>query len=368
MRIGLITIHHANSYGGNLQALASQTVLSRYGCVKIIDYKTKHLASTMKLFRGGRDVRAALRVAKDIARLVPRYRLLKSFKRFGNDYFQLTRACSSFKELEDLQSEFDFFVSGSDQIWNPNILSGLDPAYFLGFAGEKQRISLASSAGSYRYDSIEKADVKKYLQAYKSISVRESDTADYLSSLLGGRKIECVLDPTLLLNKSEWSNLLDLKNAQSQYGDYALIYTLKKDISVRRLIARIRKETGLKIVAIDQDPYLGYPTDAHLNDICPRRFVELFLGAKLVITNSFHGTAFAANFGKPFFVTKPETGANRIITLLKSLGLEDRYLDSDVALDGVCGDLYRQPLCDSVQEKLKLLRSATFEYIDRAFS
>jgi hypothetical protein len=65
----------------------------------------------------------------------------------------------------------------------------------------------------------------------------------------------------------------------------------------------------------------------HIQDASPIDYLKLINGAKYVITNSFHGSAFSANFGIPFMVAMPESGQNRILGLLKGCNLLDRYID-----------------------------------------
>jgi len=336
-KIALITIHGANSYGGCLQTLASQYFLSKFGDVSIIDYQTNFLSDTSNIIRFSGGIRAPLRMAKDCTRFFPRMRLLKKFENFRERNFKRTKyiASGDIVALKKLIDSFDNFVCGSDQIWNPAVTGGLDLSYFLDFAAGKNRFSLSSSAGSHVFTDAEKPLIIKNLQQFKAISCREKDTAERISAALGGRNVEYLVDPTLLLNKEQWINKLGLGKSKPPKGEYIFVYTLKKDHLVKSVIAKVRDKLRLPVVAIDQDSFLGYPTDQHFQDSDPVDYLNLILGAKFVITNSFHGTAFSVNFGIPFITTKPETGKNRIIGLLQGVGLLSRYLEDDSILDSV---------------------------------
>jgi hypothetical protein len=173
-KIGLITIHRANSYGGVLQALATQEVLSKYGNVRIIDYSTTHLKKTMQLIRFGFKPRDFLRIGKDIFRLIPRYKLLNKFNHFFNKFYNLTPKCSHQSDLIKLNQEFDIFVCGSDQIWNPNIIDDFDFNYFLKFVNKgNSRVAYASSMGSYIFSEKQEKKMIHELKKFKSIAVRE---------------------------------------------------------------------------------------------------------------------------------------------------------------------------------------------------
>lgn len=366
MKIALITIHHANSYGGTLQALASQNVLSRYGDVKIIDYKSKELEGTLKLIRVNSNPRSIFRAGKDFFRIIPRRRLIAKFREFMRVHYKLTPACQDLQALQTLSSDFDCVVCGSDQIWNPMITGELDLNYMLAFSRAKRKISFSSSAGSYRYSDEEELKVRKALSTFDSISVREEDTARNLRSMLGNQKVDHTLDPTLMLNKQEWMNSLQLSSQAPGNADkYILVYTLKKDALVRETINRIRTVLGLRVVAIDQDPFLGYKSDRHIMDASPVDYVSLFANASFVITNSFHGTAFALNFGIPFVTALPESGLNRIKGLLDKVGLTDRLVTRLSDIDSV---IIKSIDFTHSHHQLETLRQVTWNYLDEALA
>jgi len=364
MKIALITIHHANSYGGMLQALASQTVLSKYGAVSIIDYKSNHLAKTMMLIRFGTEPRDLLRMGKDLFRLIPRYKILKNFTAFNRKYFHLTQECKNHHDLEALANEFDVFVCGSDQIWNPKVIGELDSAYFLNFATTKKKIAYASSAGSYEFSSSEQHKIKEYLSTFSDLALRERNTSEYISELLDNKPVTIVIDPTLMLNKTQWHELVQWEQEPSP-EPYIFVYTLQKDDFVKNMINQIAEILKLKVIAIDQSPFLGYHCDVHYKDADPTLYLKLIAEASFVITNSFHGTAFSVNFGIPFISLKPESGTNRIQNFLASVGLEDRLLLNIEALKTA---LDKRIDFINVETILGILRDEASQFLKTAFS
>lgn len=364
MKIGLLTIHYANSYGGNLQAFATQVVLSKYGEAKIIDYKTRDLENTMQLIRWSGGGRAILRAGKDVLRMFPRRRLLKKFKDFSSSYFNLTKPIQSRQALDAAAGEFDVLVCGSDQIWNPNVLGAFDLAYMLNFGSGQRKVSFASSAGSYSFSDSELPQVQSCLSSFHALACREQDTAKKISQALNGRTVEHVLDPTLMLSKDEWISALGI-DVKREVEPYILVYTLKKDALVRSVIEHARSRLGYRVVVIDQDSFLGFAADEHLMDASPLDYIRLFSGASFVITNSFHGTAFAVNFKVPFLITRPETGANRIEGFLSAVDLKSRYVDSVPAAELVIDEPIDFAACHS---KLGALRAASYDYLTRAMN
>ncbi|UBM26566.1 polysaccharide pyruvyl transferase family protein [Pseudomonas sp. p1(2021b)] len=359
MKIALITIHYANSYGGCLQAAATQAVLSRYGEVTILDYKTKDLGKTLNVLRLGFGIRDFLRVGKDIVRFFPRKRLISKFKKFIYRYYKLSRPIGTVRDLKAAASKFDVFVCGSDQIWNPNIVGAQDFNYVLEFADGK-KISLSSSMGSFRYSGKGLAEFKKKLSSFSHIAVREKDLAEELSVELD-REVVNTLDPTLLLDKVQWFDLLGVEADERE--KYIFVYTLKKTDFICRAIDKISMQLGLKVVVIDQDPFIGFKCDRHVMDASPEDYVKLIAGSSFVLTNSFHGTAFAVNFAVPFITLPPESGVNRIQSLLDSVGLRNRMIDSIDSIDEL---LKLTPDFTGVENKLEALRIETFKYLDKA--
>lgn len=364
MKIALITIHWANNYGAALQVFASKRYLSRYGCVSVIDYRSKFTSKGMQLVRFGFRVRDIFRIGKDILRMRPRYRVIRKFLDFNLKHLNATFQVKAADDFDIIAKQYDVFVSGSDQIWNPDIVSetgSIDTRYFLDFAKGK-KIAYASSMGNYRYSGEKLKELIRHLNSYDAIAVREKDTADYLTALLG-RPVAHVLDPTLLLEKQEWLKCFPVVKKIDR--PFILVYALKKDDLLRRAVSEVSTILGLKIYAIDQDPIINYSCDCHLMDAGPDEFVQLFSQASFVITNSFHGTAFAVNFNIPFLVTTPPVGINRINSLLCSVALQERIIAS--AELGKLNTLIRSVLDFSeCNIKLNVLRKISESYLNKA--
>jgi hypothetical protein len=243
------------------------------------------------------------------------------------------------------------------------VVGQLDPVYFLDFVTGKKKLSFASSSGSHVFSEAEKPVVIKSLDSFNAIAVRESDTALFLSELLGGRPVSHVLDPTLMLTKKEWLSELNLPPVVENSEKYILVYTLDKNNLVRDVVTKVSKQLGIKILAIDQDPFLGYSVDKHIMDASPRDFVALVSGASMIITNSFHGTTFAVNFSIPFVSVKPGTGLNRIGSFLQSIGLSDRLIKDVDDLDRA---IESEINFADVHVKLRELRSLSYAYLENA--
>ena len=93
MNIGIITFHSAHNYGACLQAYALQTILDNNGYnVRIIDFKNDYIDRNFKPFviREGNIVRKIKSLAINVICCKKNVKRYLSFKKFINNYYQLT--------------------------------------------------------------------------------------------------------------------------------------------------------------------------------------------------------------------------------------------------------------------------------------
>lgn len=325
MKIALITIHNANNYGAILQTFATYKILSRFGDVDIIDYENRHISISLDLIRLKFTIHGILGMGKDIFRLIPRYKAIKKFKTFSEKYFKMSKKIN--KDDIDFPN-YDLYVCGSDQIWNPNCISDnsqIDEIYFLNFAPkDSKKISYASSLGNYRFTIEEQNKVSNLLNDFSFLSVREKDGKEHLESFLN-KEIKHVLDPTLLLSKKEWIETFDLKENISD-EKYILVYSVPKSKLIKDAIEYFSKKLNLPVIAVDQNLSMGTKVDKHIRDAGPIEYLNLFLNASFIITDSFHGTCFSINFQKQFVSIAPGIHSNRIESFLNTINLENRII------------------------------------------
>lgn len=322
MKIGIITILRVNNYGAELQAYATQKALQLLGYkAEIVDYlfyknpkhqKTSLSAPTLK-------PSFSKSVREFLFPLITKWKTRNSkaatirnarFESFHNTYTKTSRQYSSYDDLKNAKLDYDVLISGSDQIWNPGNHTSLDP-YFLLFAAEKvKRVAYASSFGVTQIPNCVKDYYCRALNKYNAIGVRE-DTAVELVRNLSGKEAQLVLDPTLLLSSEEWLKVA--KPIEScPDSPFILIYELGNIPYIKQLALHISRHEDMKIVRVCQS---AAPEDAgagiiNIVDAGPSEFIYLFSRAAMVLTNSFHGTAFSLNFSKQFFTIIPVGKSN----------------------------------------------------------
>lgn len=326
-KAAILTFHAAHNYGSMLQAYALQRVVSELGMpCEILNFRTPRQREMYKVFTKRRGLKYFL---KNATRFLHRKPLCEKYARFEG--FLKENLHTSEKEYESLQQleaaelDYDYYISGSDQIWNP-VPKDFDWAYYLPFAGNAKRIAYAPSMGPLGAmgDVETQMQIAQHLAKYDSISVRENSTKRNVEKLIGKNAL-VVLDPTLLLSKAQWEKLIQQGRIIEE--DYIFLYTLFANPEIMEIAKRFSKAYHLPVVVSNftnqYDVISPFRKKLHVG---PLEFLNLIQNAKLVLASSFHGTAFAIKLQKPFFAIGGAKDA-RISTLLETAGLENRAID-----------------------------------------
>lgn len=337
-KIGILTFHNAHNYGAVLQAYALKTKLNRMGYeASVLNYRNKYIA---KVYRKvlhidfwKRDILPSrwgkvLREVRDVFYGLPEWqRQWKVFEAFIAEH--LLNGNSKILSLEDVaNSDCDVFVLGSDQIWARELTHGMDPVYFGQFAPEKKKISYAASVPNGSIPENEKPYFKQYLESLAHISVREEKLAEALRGLTG-REVDTVIDPTLLLEKEDYQNLL--LDEPLKKGDYVFAYFVVENEMVKKCAKKAAELLGCELIELHYKKTPEIQGENIILDAGPREFLTYIRDAKLVVTNSFHGTVFSILFQKKFYSVYKENG--RIENLLGFLGLMDRHIQAEADIN-----------------------------------
>ena len=377
MKIGLINFHYAYNYGAVLQCTALKRKLEDMGNeVCVIDYRPAYqqqyyvshpnpFSSALWAYRKFKrqSMRCTLyhmvgrfvRVALSYGEANKRRKLRERFEPFTEKHLNLTRRYKAYNELKENAPLCDAYVCGSDQLWNPSVTWGLDPAYFLNFGPENiKRIAYAISPCSPLDVGEYSEELRKYTKVLNNISLRESEKQNELESLLG-RSIDVCQDPTLFLRENEYT---DYESAiPEDTGSYILVYAFSDDKyndSLYRTARIVSERLGLEVIDISLDTFVWPFEVKRKYGVSPGEFLSYIKNAAFIVTNSFHGTVFSIVYHKTF-LTIPKNGtSSRMSELLSSLGMSDRlvlidnienalfndnidYEDVDVKLEKLCG-------------------------------
>ena len=325
--IKTITCHDVYNVGAGLQAYALVTYLSSQGYdAEILNYKPEYLSRHYRLntVSNPKYDKPLIRQMYLLAKLPRRLRALRSRKKkefdlFSRQYLPVTQ--KKFHSNEELcaASPFaDAYIAGSDQIWNPLFKNGKDPAFYLDFVKRGKKIAYAASFAVEELPLEMEEEVRNRLSSFDAISVRESSGAGIIHQL--GLSVVKVCDPVFLLSRQDWQQLI--RDNVQDHQKYLFLYDFDDSDTIRMAAHQIAASQGLRILS-----YFPRNDVDGVDESGPLRFLRNMAKASVVISNSFHATAFSLIFHKEFYVVGRNEAINtRMQDLLAEFGLEDRYL------------------------------------------
>ena len=306
MKIGILTFHWATNYGAILQAYSLQTYLSEQGhSVDIINYKPRS---------GDNNISYIIKhpsLWKNYKRILAQKKKERLLAPFRDMYLNMTARYYTTTELTQIAEKYDALISGSDQVFSPSFtLYGEDgkisSAYWQGFTGrEIKKIGYAVSFGCTHYPENAAEVVKRWINGFDAIGVREQTGLQILHELNYKGMKEVLPDPTLLLGKDIFERL-GLKVPEKR-DDYTCVYMLRHEIELEGNVRYI---------------------DEKHHPLTMEQWLQTIVNAKQMVTNSYHGMVMAMFAHVPFAVLL-ETGGgsgmnDRFHTLLGRIGIEDR--------------------------------------------
>lgn len=320
MEIKIITLHSLFNPGSVFQAYALQKYLSKGNNVEIIDYRPAYSRYGGSIIKG-------------VLRNLLFFRLRRSeackFHAFMKKYMNLTRTYYTYKKLCGANLKADIFIAGSDQLWNTDYACGYDNAFYLDFVQGVKKIAYSTSVGKKIIDEKNLNKIKTFANDFSSIAVREKNTAVQLSKELK-REVDWVCDPVFLLGRDEYESIIEQKPIFDR--PYVFVYLSPKSPILDALVAFFRSKGKMIVLGG------GYNTsrcdcDAHIKDMGPLDFLNCIKYADMVVSTSFHATAFCHIFCKDFLTILPPKNGERIESLLEQTGLMCRSVKGAFELD-----------------------------------
>ena len=348
-KVAIITLNGYFNYGNRLQNYALQQVLKSFGFhveTILVNHNTENKNSDTKLIKkpfntkkkckkihmhkmNGLSLQELIRkIAKRILLKIEKKKMdqycrerIKLFKQFTRNYIAETDYYINDHNIsKELSNRYDYFVTGSDQVWNPYYIND-SSIYFLTFAPMNKRIAYAPSFGVSEIPEQYIERYKTWLSEMSILSVREEDGAKIIKDLTG-RDATVLIDPTLLLTKEAWL-LISKESYHKPKGEYLLLYFLGNPAQgIVNKIKEIARKNKLSIINLaDILDSKGYHSG-------PSEFIDYINSASAFFTDSFHGSLFSILLGKPFVVFdragELHSLNSRIDTLLSTFQLQER--------------------------------------------
>ena len=337
MRIGIITLPFLFNYGGIIQAYALQKVLISLGHdVFILEHesvvprrlsiKIRYLIYIKRFVRkyllGQRDI-VIFEDKKNRERVL---RAIQNNRQFIDSHmiirnFNIDRACETYN--------YDCYVVGSDQVWRPKYTNPVEK-YFLNFLKPDSpvlRIAYGASFGTDDWEFSEQQTVTcaTLAQRFDLITVREKSGVTLCERYLHV-KAKQVLDPTMLLDRDDYINIIKKDHIPHHAGNL-FVYMLDDNICKQEFVKKISNVLGMSSFSVvpTQLGILGGTVYPGVSS-----WLRGFFDADFVVTDSFHGCVFSIIFNIPFVVIgNLSRGQARFDSLLALFNLQDRLVDVD---------------------------------------
>jgi len=297
----IVTITDIDNYGNRLQNFALQEFLRTHFSVSVKTLWPNTIVSFHDLLAYGRYT------------MLPRFKMVL-FKRFSIEtrrYLAFRRMNRRVKKVHVifhfpsrfawLNAKFDYFVSGSDQVWNfdfpmPCFINNLE------FALPRKRLSYAASFGKAQLDLGSRELFNHDFPNFSLLSFRESGALNTVQDLYRG-PTTVNPDPVFLIPSNQWRRMLHLSSKKPHLakGPYIFVYwigILPQEVEDK--IDDFAAKQSLQVIRVRlNDPKGAYSKEDN-RQVGPSDFVNLLFHSSFVITDSFHGTAFSLIFHKNF--------------------------------------------------------------------
>jgi hypothetical protein len=345
-KVGIITLHGYENYGNKLQNYALQEIVKGLGFevhTLVINTAQAPMCRNKYLRKIKSIIQKPINVIyKELIKLINRKLYyhknkesiegkIRIFKEFSNIFLNEKYYSNQHLDLEKINKDYDYFITGSDQVWNPLYINK-SPLYFLTFTDKEKRIAYAPSFGRDDIPKEYQEIFRKWILEMAYLSVREESGKEIIKNITG-KDATVLVDPTLLISKEKWLDIARISKCKTN-DNYILTYFLGgKDKETEKNILDISRKNNLKIISMANiNNKKTYKTG-------PSEFIDYINSASLFLTDSFHGVVFSILMEVPFVVYKRITKSfsmySRIETLLDMFNLRSREINNIKKMENI---------------------------------
>lgn len=350
MKIGLLTTYSFN-YGSYYQAISLQKKLQDMGheC-ELINEETKKYKWLNLFVMYSIDPILPAPLKKIVAAKVPQY---NSYLKIKKDADLADRSPRHKRNFSKLSERYDCIIVGSDELWSADKSSiRFVPEYF-GYGCKCPVFSYATCAIKFDAENkelIEKA--RKGLVNFNEISVRDDISKEKIEKVMPEKKIEKVLDPTLL------NPFFAYKKKEKTDHKYVLLYGQHYSDSQIAFIKRWAGENKCEICCVGWNQEW---CDRFINTSSGEELQKVFAEAEFCFPSTFHGTVFSIVNHKQFISMLNPLRGKKVELLLEELQLQDRIYQEEM----VPAEL-RSIAYEKVESILSERRGASEKYLVHA--
>ena len=259
----------------------------------------------------------------------------EKFDRFYHEVCKTTDTTYDSSNFEEsLSAEgLDGYVCGSDTIFCIREFGGFDDGYYANYPSmrDSHTVSYAASFGDVDWTPAELRTLKKRLQNFKAIGIREDEMIGFIRENVDV-PIAHTVDPTLLLEGKDYACI----TAEPQMDEpYVLLYSRRYSPDMEAYADRVADELGCRVVEISLRATNAERGHVMRYDAGVEEYLSLVEHAQYMVTNSYHGLIFAVQKHTPFAVFSREQADTKIDAILSWIGLTGRKIvarDADVPL------------------------------------
>ena len=318
-KIGIVSIYGNENFGNKLQSYAMCKILSNYGTVQ--NLKIYHLSEEKNIFQliyKNKMLELKFIIKQILLRQFTYHRHI-NFIRFDKKLPNYKRLLTKNFKYDILNKKFDYFVCGSDQVWNPTLYPNMY-VNMLGFTSKEKKIAVSPSVSMDELTLAQEDMFRALLSDFEHLSCREEQGAKLIQQITGKNVISLV-DPTLMLPQKEWNKIICKPKFHEENKKYVLLYFLgEMSEEYKTIVRQISEKYRLEVINILDKKSKYYSCG-------PSEFVYLIKNCTIMLTDSFHGSVFSIIYNVDFHaIGNMNRGLSRMMSLLKSFGLESRLL------------------------------------------
>lgn len=319
MKCVILTFHDVNNYGAVLQAYSLKRHLEEMGnSVVFADAKPDKIKEVYRFNPFRRPFGIKIFARRMITYFFPQLRETISFRCFlRRNMGKTIRA-----DMESFRSiGTEAVIIGSDQVWNDNITGETDVYYLPWLDSSIRKISYAASFGKKVLSDYQKKCISENMDSFYAVSLREPAFIQDIEQL-SQKKAVTVVDPVLLNNRNFWTKAAENSKVHPKAESYILYYSLSGDKELVSVAEELSRKLGKKIISIHPTGVKQTVSGKQLYNAGPAEFLYLIKNAAMVVTDSFHGTAFSLIFGKKYY-HNVSIADLRVEWLLNNVGVYD---------------------------------------------
>ncbi len=281
------------------------------------------------------------------------------FQQFCRDELKISKEKFG-AEIDNAVLNYDCVIVESDVVW-AKLAGSFNKDFFLNCNSMKEmrRIAYGPDIGDLDANEENLRELQELLKGVEHISCRGTAPLNVLEQCTD-KKIQPVLDPTLLIGRHEYDSIASDRLIDEPY---VLYYYIENNPDMRRQAQEFAKKNNLKLVELTSRLSKNniFRTGEINYSFGIQEFVSLIKYSECVFTDSFHGICVSIQYKKNFYAY-PRKQEKKVFDLCQMVGTSERYMLNksfeDVSQDTIDYEKVDQLLDDWRKTSIDWLKDA----------